>query len=232
MSKLDQAVVLLLIFIMVTVGSVSIYVDVKMDKTEAAINDIYAKQAAEMARLSSLVSATEEHAERIDALETSDQIQNIRLAMHRDELTENAQMFTDLLSSYDRLEEHLKSLPKNALGIEVSDKDIRNIAALVYLEAGSQSCSYKLKKAIASVIFNRMIRYGKTADQVIYENGVFSPASRVSSTNPSSSCLMAVREVLEEGTTLPRNVVAFQLYGYHRFGRPYCKIDNVYFTAI
>lgn len=232
MSKIDQAVILLLVFIMVSVGTVTIYIETKMDRTEAAINDIYAKQAAEMARLSSLFSATEEHTERIDALEASDQIQNIRLAMHRDELTENAQMFTDLLSSYDRLEEHLKSLPKNALGIEVSEKDIRNIAALVYLEAGSQSCSYKLKKAIASVIFNRMIRYGKTADQVIYENGVFSPASRVSSTTPSSSCLMAVREVLEEGTTLPRNVVAFRNGHYHNFGRRYCSIDGVYFTAL
>lgn len=116
------------------------------------------------------------------------------------------------------------------VSVSVSQNDIRNIAALVYLEAGSQS--YKCQKAIASVIINRMKRYNKTASQVIWEPGVFSPAYKVSSTRPSEQCLKAVRDVLNNGTTLPKNVVAFRNGHYHSFGKRYCCIDGVYFTSM
>lgn len=230
MSKTDQTVLITLIFTMVSVAGVVLWIDVEQDRTEKRIDAVFAKQAEDMARLDELVLKYQEHEYRIEELEHSDQLQNARLALHRDEITDTAQMFTDLLNSYERLEEHMRSHPEPALNVKVSEKDIRDIAALVYLEAGSQS--YRCQKAIASVIFNRMIKYGMTAHQVIYQNGVFSPASRVSSTTPSSSCLMAVREVLEEGTTLPRNVVAFRNGHYHTFGRRYCSIDGVYFTAL
>lgn len=230
MSKTDQAILFSLIFTMVSVAGIVLMIDIEQDRMERRIDAAFAKQAEDMARLNELVLRYQEHEYRIEELEYNDQLQNARLALHRDEITDNAQMFTDLLNSYERLENYMKSHPEPALNVKVSEKDIRDIAALVYLEAGSQS--YRCQKAIASVIFNRMIRYGMTAQQVIHQNGVFSPANRVSSTTPSSSCLMAVREVLEEGTTLPRNVVAFRNGHYHTFGRRYCSIDGVYFTAL
>lgn len=230
MSNVDKAIIIMLIYLFVATGSVTIYVEQEQDRIEKEIATVYARQSEQMARTAELVLKYQELEYRIQDLEESDSIQNVRLAIHRDDLTDAAQMFSDLLGSYERLEEHLKSLPDNSLNVKVSEKDIRDIAALVYLEAGSQS--YRCQKAIASVIFNRMIRYNMTAQQTIHQNGVFSPASRVSSTKPSSSCLMAVREVLEEGTTLPRNVVAFRNGHYHSFGRRYCCIDGVYFTAL
>ena len=125
--------------------------------------------------------------------------------------------------------------PKTAAGrhkvtVKVSQQDIRNIASLVYLECGGQS--YRCQKAVASVIINRMMRYHKSATQVIWEPGVFSPAYKVRSTSPSSSCLKAVRDVVYNGATLPKNVVAFRNGHYHSFGRRYCCIDGVYFTAM
>ena len=117
-----------------------------------------------------------------------------------------------------------------SVNVRLSQADIRNIAALVYLEAGSQS--YKCQKAIASVIINRMKRYNKTASQVIWEPGVFSPANRVKSTRPSDQCVKAVKDVINDGTTLPKNVVAFRNGHYHSFGKQYCCIDGVYFTSM
>lgn len=172
----------------------------------------------------------EELSTRIDILEHNVMIQDLRLDNHRQELEDNAELFSDLLASVEHLEEYCKSLPDNVLGVEVSDEDIRDIAALVYLEAGSQS--YKCQKAIASVIFNRMIRYDMSAQAVIHEPGVFSPARRVDSTRPSASCLMAVREVLEQGCSLPTRVTAFRNGHYHTFGSHYCCIDGVYFSLV
>lgn len=230
MSNVDKAVIIMLIYLFVATGSVTIYVEQEQDRLEKEIATVYARQSEQMARTAELVLKYQELEYRIEDLEESDSIQNVRLAIHRDDLTDTAQMFTDLLGSYERLETYMRSHPENAIPVKVSEKDIRDIAALVYLEAGSQS--YRCQKAIASVIFNRMMKYDMTAQQVIHQSGVFSPASRVSSTTPSSSCMMAVREVLEEGTTLPRNVVAFRNGHYHTFGRRYCCIDGVYFTAV
>lgn len=173
---------------------------------------------------------------RLYEIEQTNRIQDIRLDQHREEITELDEMFVDLLNQQEHLEEYCRSLPDNALGLTLSDQDIRDIAALVYLEAGNQS--YACKKAIASVIFNRMMRYSLTASECIYQrtNGgdrVFSPAYRVPFTNPSASCIMAVREVLEDGCTLPIRVTAFRNNHYHTdFGSPYCNIGNVYFSSV
>lgn len=123
-----------------------------------------------------------------------------------------------------------KARSNNKVSVRLSESDIRNIAALVYLEAGAES--YKCQKAITSVILNRMSRYHKSASQVIYEPGVFSVAYRVGSTKPSAESLRAVRDVVKNGTTLPRSVVAFRNGHYHSFGRRYCCIDGVYFSAV
>lgn len=169
---------------------------------------------------------------RLDDIERVNRAQTYRLAVHRQEIEDNAQMFSDLLYSTEHLEEYMRSLPDNAWGIEITEQEEYLVSSLVYLEAGGQGCSYELKKAIATVFFNQMLRYGLTVNQTIYRSGAFSVASRVRSTVPSSSCRMAVRDVLENGGTLPKNVIAFQLGNYHSFGVPYTKIQNVYFNAV
>ena len=118
----------------------------------------------------------------------------------------------------------------NRITADLSEYDTRLIAKLVYCEAGSTS--YRCQKAIASVVVNRMRRYHKSASQVIFEDGVFSVSYKVRRTTPSSTSLKAVRDVLRNGTTLPRSVVAFRYGHYHSFGRRYCRIDGVCFTAM
>lgn len=115
------------------------------------------------------------------------------------------------------------------VNVRLSENDIQLIAKLVYEESGAQS--YKCQKAIASVVINRMVRYKKTARQVIYEAGVFSVD--ISGTRASAESIRAVRDVIKNGTTLPKNVLAFRNQHYHRnFGRPYCCIDGVYFSSM
>lgn len=115
------------------------------------------------------------------------------------------------------------------VSVRLSENDIQLIAKLVYEEAGAQS--YKCQKAIASVVINRMIRYNKTARQVIFEPGVFSVS--ISGTRASAESIRAVRDVVKNGTTLPKNVLAFRNQHYHiGFGRPYCHIDGVYFSTM
>ena len=230
MKLKDSTVISLLAFTWILIAIGVIGADSEIAKLEQSIQEVYGDQASLEDRVKLVEETNLIQDGRLDDIEHHNKVQDFRLAMHHDELSDNAELFTDLLNSVEHLEEYMRSLPDNALGVTVSDEDIRDIAALVYLEAGSQS--YTCQKAIASVIFNRMIRYNMTAQQVIHQSNVFSPASRVDSTRPSASCLMAVREVLEEGTTLPRSVVAFRNGHYHNFGRRYCVIDGVYFTAM
>lgn len=226
MKLKDNVIIFALIVLMFLVFYLSLCLQTANDRIfdlEFIVNSI-----AE--RTTEFESKQEEQNVRLDILEHDVMIQNLRLDTHRQELTDNVEIFDDLLASVEHLEEYCKSLPDNALGVEVSDEDIRDIAALVYLEAGAQS--YKCQKAIASVIFNRMIRYDMSAQATIHEPGVFSPAARVDRTSPSGSCLMAVREVLEQGCTLPARVTAFRNGHYHNFGSHYCCIDGVYFSLV
>lgn len=210
-----------------------IFIIIVMFGGENKVNDVnheiaigYATQSMLSEEISQVSEANVELAERADEIEYENTLQGVRLALHR-------QMLDDMTEDVDMLNNYLPTptpIPTHAISVSVSEADIRNIAALVYLEAGSQS--YRCQQAIATVIFNRMMRYHKTANQVIYESGVFSPASRVASTTPSASCLDAVRSVLSGGGTLPSNVLAFRNGHYHSFGRNYCCIDGVYFTAM
>lgn len=108
--------------------------------------------------------------------------------------------------------------------------EIKLLAALVELEAGVES--YECKKAVASVVINRMSIDEKSLIDVIYEQNQFSVADRVSEYEPSDESIKAVRDVLTTGVTLPEYVTFFRAGQYHDWGdqTPYIKIDNTYFS--
>lgn len=230
MKLTDSSVICLLVITWIFIAIGVLGAESEISRVEKQIADVYAQQEQLYSTTNDILAEQRAVDAKIEELQRYNRVQDYRLATHRQELDDSVEIFIDLLKSQERLEEYCKSLPDNALGLELSDQDIRDIAALVYLEAGSQS--YRCQKAIASVIFNRMIRYNMTAHEAIYQAGVFSPASRVRYTTPSASCIMAVRDVLESGCSVPSNVVAFRNGHYHTFGRAYCSIDGVYFTAL
>ncbi len=228
----DSTIICLLIFLWLSVMCGVFGAENEISRLEEQIDTLYTAQYEVLQDVADIHKANDSQDERMADIEHYNRVQDYRLQMHNGQLADNAKMFTDLINSVGHLEEYMRSLPDNAWGLELSEQDIRDISALVYLEAGGQGCSYELKKAIATVILNQMVYYGLDAQRTIYRSGAFSPASRVRSTTPSSSCVMAVREVLENGGTLPKGVIAFQLGSYHSFGHRYCKIQNVYFTSV
>ena len=192
----------------------------QIDENYASLNDLTVEVTAELA----------EHEDRIEVLEHDFEVMKIRVGNHYDRLLSLEQTVSSHQEILSKSTPTPKSSSRTKLNVKVSQKDIRNIAALVYLECGS--CSDRCKRAVASVVFNRMMRYHKTAFQVIYEKGVFSVSGRVSRTKPSQSCIDAVNYVLNHDTTLPLRVTAFRNGHYHSFGKHYCKIDGVYFTYV
>ena len=231
MKLKDSSIICMMILTWIFIAMGVLGTESEISKIEMQVAALCSTEKTDISRIYSVMEWRNSEVDaRLDKIEEVNTIQNTRLIIHRDRLNDIESMFDDLLAQQEHLEEYCRSLPDNALGIEVSDQDIRDIAALVYLEAGSQS--YTCQKAIASVIFNRMIRYNMTAHQVIYQPGVFSPSGRVHSTTPNTSCVMAVREVLEDGCILPPRVTAFRNGHYHNFGTKYTCIDGVYFTLV
>lgn len=114
--------------------------------------------------------------------------------------------------------------------VTLTDQELHDLAAVVYLECGS--CSYECQLAVVSTIINRVVVDHLDLMSMIHDADQYSPAPRISYTTPSESCIQAVQDVIENGTTLPRYVKYFRAYYYHSWGdqQPYMNIDGVYFS--
>ena len=115
--------------------------------------------------------------------------------------------------------------------IELSKQQIRDLAALIYLEAGAES--YECQKAVASVVINRMIVENKTFKQIVYAKGQFSTARKIDSTKPSESCMKAAKEIVKNGPSIPKWVTFFREGHYFDWGDRYGnykRIDKTYFS--
>lgn len=234
-EKEEHTITLLLCLHLLTLVLVCC-VDTDIDIINKTIDEIAEVQAEQNESYWHLSEDVETRLNEIDGriadLEWENKVQEYRLDLHSQKLDDNAQMFSSLLDSTERLEEHMRSLPDNVLGLDISEEDEYLIAQLLYLEAGADWCSYELQKAVVSVFFNHMVRYGRNVQQAVYYPGAFSVASRAKYYTPSARCRMAVRDVLENGLTMPSNVLLFQTGGFHTEGRPYCRIQNVYFSTM
>lgn len=116
--------------------------------------------------------------------------------------------------------------------LEMTEDDVYELATLVYLESGTES--YECQKAIASVVIHRMQNDDLTLQEVIYAKNQFSPAYLVAESCPSDSTLAAVKDVLQNGPSIPNYVTFFRADYYHNWSElivPYCVIDHTYFSA-
>lgn len=112
--------------------------------------------------------------------------------------------------------------------IYLTESEIHEFATLVFLEAGCES--YECKKAVASVVVNRMTTRGMDLQSVIYETNQFSPASVISQYSPTQDSLNAVMEVITYGPTIPLYVTFFRANYYFDWLVPYMSIDHTYFS--
>ena len=196
-------------------------IDARIDEVSENLDSFTVETVSELTEIEDRLEVIEHHLEIID----------IRLSNHYQLIKEIERDVANHEEKLSKPTPTVKAKAKAGGKVRMSESEIRQVAALVYLEVGGED-SFRLKKAIASVVVNRMRRYGKTATQVIYEDGVFSPAYKVPYTTPSSSCIKAVRQVVNNGSIFPIRVTAFRNGHYHSFGRPYCRIGNVYFSSV
>lgn len=230
MNSKDRLIITWLFLLMILVVAMSYLMDKDIDAVHKTLEAILEQQEEQATQSTKVANEIES---RLDAIEHNQEVQDIRLDNHYEKIQENDSKIqkiekqrTEVKSSLNKV----RTTGNNRLNVNLSEYEIQLLAKLVYCEAGSTS--YRCQKAVVSVIVNRMKRYHKTASQVIFEDGVFSVSYKVRRTTPSSTSLKAVRDVLRNGTTLPRSVVAFRYGHYHSFGRRYCRIDGVCFTAM
>lgn len=104
------------------------------------------------------------------------------------------------------------------------------LAKLVEGEAGGES--FTCKKAVASVVLNRMNIDGAQLVDEIFAEGEFEVAGYIDVIEPSEDSINAVKEVCYYGSTVPRYVTFFRADYYHEWGdlHHYMQLDNTYFS--
>lgn len=126
--------------------------------------------------------------------------------------------------------------PQASQYIYLTDEEIHTLATLVWLESRGESI--ECQKAIASVVLNRMTTREMTLDEVVYEchysNGhvvyQFTPAPNIPYSEPSEVQLNIVRELVQNGPTIPEYVTYFRADYYFSWVQPYTSIGTTYFS--
>lgn len=95
----------------------------------------------------------------------------------------------------------------------MTDEDIRDFAALVFLEAGAEP--EEVKYAVASVILNRMTLWDMSFSEVAYQKNQFSPAYLIDSTEARDAEINIVKDILKNGPTIDKYVCYFRASYYH-----------------
>ena len=82
------------------------------------------------------------------------------------------------------------------------------------------------KIAVVETILNRSEIYGKTIEEVVYEQNQYSVADNG---EPDETVIVAVHIALSRNT-YPDDMIYFRAGYYHNFGTPYKQIGNHYFS--
>lgn len=136
------------------------------------------------------------------------------------------------LLTFGALQTQTMTVEAKSKTVKASEKDIKTMAAVCYLEAGTH---YKNCLAVANVVLNRVKSkgYPNTINGVVYQKSQFSVAKHVKKhiNKPKKTCLKAVKNALA-GENNIKNRKSFRSASYAR-GKKYknsVKIgDNVFF---
>lgn len=227
MNSKDRLIITWLFLLMILVVAMSYLMDRDIDAVHKTLEAILEQQEEQATQSTKVANEIES---RLDAIEHNQEAQDIRLDNHYDKIQENDSKIQKIEKQRSELTEERMSGTRSVQRCNLSEYEIQLLAKLVYCEVGN--CSYRLKKAVASVVVNQAKRHGLSIRGAIYRDGAFSTSYKVARTRASKSCIQAVRDVCRNGTTLPRSVIAFRNGHYHSFGRRYCRIENVYFSSM
>lgn len=119
---------------------------------------------------------------------------------------------------------------KQAYNITPAEREL--LAKLLYHEARGESL--ECQKAVTSVILNRVEsgKWGDSLEKVIYAKNQFEPVSKglLPNTKPLAKQYEAIDYVIENGATVPANVLYFRADKYFDWGTNYMAMDNTYFS--
>lgn len=227
MNSKDRLIITWLFLLMILIVAMAYLMDKDIDAVHKTLEAILEQQEEQATQSTKVANEIES---RLDTIEHNQEVQDIRLDNHYDKIQENDSKIQKIEKQKSELTEERMSGTRSGQRCNLSEYETQLLAKLVYCEVGN--CSYRLKKAVASVVINQTKRYGLSIRGAIYRDGAFSTSYKVARTRASSSCIQAVRDVAMNGTTLPRSVIAFRNGHYHSFGRRYCRIENVYFSSM
>lgn len=120
------------------------------------------------------------------------------------------------LTYYEPVPEH--TVNERYASIEISDDEMKELAALVYLEARGEPAAGQ--QAVAEVVLNRVLssEFPNTVHDVIYDTkyGVqFTPYKRVASTTPTDAQYEAIDNALYGDLILDEDVLYFSRKAYN-----------------
>jgi hypothetical protein len=132
-------------------------------------------------------------------------------------------------TSYEDDEEETKEVSEEKQ--DVDEYELYMLSHLIYAEAGSERLSDESRYYVGSVVLNRVkSKYFKqnTIEGIIFAEGQYECTWLGTYYNePSEKCVEIARDLLENGSVLPENVV-FQAE-FKQGDGVYAHIDNIYF---
>ena len=116
---------------------------------------------------------------------------------------------------------------------KLTDEEYELVCAVVDLEAGGEG--EELQRAVTECILNRLDSgiWGKTISEVIYAKNQFSVVPYLHKANPSELTKSVVKDVFENGVSIPKRVMFFRTNHYHSntWARDEMQIGNVFFSS-
>lgn len=142
------------------------------------------------------------------------------------------QFCTEYGLAYDDIDHPSSILTLEGDRAYVSDTDIDMLERVVAAEGRGEGVD--CQEAIATVMLNRWQdgEFGDTLTAVITADGQFADPYEG---EISIATHLAVKNALIYYNTycmcIPHQVLYFRAHHYHTFGKPYCSIDNTYFST-
>lgn len=141
------------------------------------------------------------------------------------------ELFGNRRVTEEEVEEIIEEIVQEVRNFNLNEEEKDLLARLIKLEAGDQS--WECQCAVGSVVLNRLKQeYGgkKTLHGVVYARGQFSTAHRIKRTKATQTQKDVVEYLLQNGVTLPEDVIYFHYKRYGKWGTPYCRIGTEYFS--
>lgn len=106
------------------------------------------------------------------------------------------------------------------------DDEREILARLLYTEARGESI--ECQRAVVSVVLNRAVN--SDIISVIKAKGQFDLGNKLDNIKPLQTQYDVVDYVLENGITIPSDVIYFRSGYFHTWATDYMQIDNTYFS--